>query len=639
MKKLLTMLVATIISMSLLSSTVICTAASSNQSVSSGTALQGQNINVNGCLISERWGESISTYIATNKDGTISTVDAVGHVSVCTYSSDGNLLSSKSIEYELPKFGCFLSGKDYNYIAFGKDNLDESDTAEVIRIVRYDKNFKRIGSISVSNCYTVIPFDAGTPRMAENGDDVILHTSRERYLTEDGLHHQSQLTVIADISTMTVTNNLGKFQDNHVGHSFNQFVLFDNDNYVLLDHGDAYPRSVVLSKGDSAPVDVFDIPGKIGANCTGVCVGGFEASSSSYIAAINTVDHTQITEYDSFEIYGSDITHRNVLLCVLPKSSLNKASVKQITLQKYVGTHASCSAPNIVKITDSKFLVMWNEYDNWDSRVGEFRGMKYVFVNQDGDPISDILYANGLQASSCQPVMAGDGVAWVFSDDGIRYLAFLSANENTSAPPYFDSFISTRSYIAGQFDDVNENAWYGAQQQGAIKTVYELSIMSGSGNRTFNPNGNTKICEAVKMAAIVHNKFCGGEGAFIEGSPWYQVYFDYANENNIFKDTGINAGYTYNNGSNPESSANRRQMAILFYNAAGLSHLEQINNPFNIPDVNSGRDAKIYRLFLAGILSGDQNGKFNGSSNITRAEAAAIVSRIAIPERRIQNLY
>ena len=242
-----------------------------------------------------RWSSTITSYVVNNNGKTISVVEANKVVSVETYDETYKLVAKKSIEYELPLFGGFYSGEKYNYIAFGEDNIEENDAKEVIRIVRYDKSFKRIDSVSVKGgeSYTVGPFDAGSGRMDEYENTLVLHTSRKRYTTEDGLNHQSQLTIIVDTSTMTVTNNMGKFQSNHVSHSFDQYVLFDGSDHVLIDHGDAYPRSIVLSKengGSYSEADIFKIPGEIGANCTGVSLGGFESSSSNYIVAMNTID-------------------------------------------------------------------------------------------------------------------------------------------------------------------------------------------------------------------------------------------------------------------------------------------------------------------------------------------------------------
>jgi hypothetical protein len=37
---------------------------------------------------------------------------------------------------------------------------------------------------------------------------------------------------------MCVLNDMGRFQSNHVSHSFDQNVQFDGSDHVLVDHGD-----------------------------------------------------------------------------------------------------------------------------------------------------------------------------------------------------------------------------------------------------------------------------------------------------------------------------------------------------------------------------------------------------------------
>lgn len=197
----------------------------------------------------DRWADIINSYVYDNGNNTFNVVDCNNkEVTVSTYENNTyNLLNSKTIPCELEKFGGFYAGEKYNYIVFGQNNEEESDSKEVIRIVKYDKDFSRISQASVNDCYTVTPFSHSL-RMAEEDNKLVIHTARTRYLTEDGLHHQSQLTIILDTDKMTVENFLGDFQENHVSHSFNQFVKFDDDTFVLIDHGDAYPRSVVLNK-------------------------------------------------------------------------------------------------------------------------------------------------------------------------------------------------------------------------------------------------------------------------------------------------------------------------------------------------------------------------------------------------------
>lgn len=368
-----------------------------------------------------RWRDTVRSYMIENKDGTISVINGNKDVTIETYDSHYTLLSQNKIPYELPLFGGFYGGKDYHYIAFGQSNEGENNSQEVIRIVRYDKNFKPIDSVSVKGgeSYTVVPFSSAAGRMAQAGDELVFHTSRKRYKTSDGLNHQSQLTMIIDTQTMQVTNDLGRFQKNHVSHSFDQYVLFDNNDHVLLDHGDAYPRSIVLSKesgGDYKEVDLFNIPGAIGANCTGVSIGGFEASSSHYIALMNTIDHSLVKEYTSFHMVGLERDQRDIIISVVPKNNLTNHAVEQITLKQYTGTNKNGSIPHLVKITDNQFMAMWQEYDQLD-RVGD---LQYVMIDGQGKLASEIKSIKHFKLSTNQPVLIGGKVTWYVDTKGMR---------------------------------------------------------------------------------------------------------------------------------------------------------------------------------------------------------------------------
>lgn len=372
-----------------------------------------------------RWKSTVASYLVNNNDGTVSVIEANEDVTIETYNEQYELSGNKSIPYELPLFGSFYSGEKYNYIAFGQDNREEDDNKEVIRIVRYDKSFNRIDSVSIKGgeSYTVEPFDAGAGRMAEAGDTLVFHTSRTRYTTEDKLNHQSQLTIIVNTKTMTVTNDMGKFQENHVSHSFDQYVLFDGSNHVLVDHGDAYPRSIVLNKGNGtsySEVDLFDIPGKIGANTTGVSIGGFEMSAANYIVAMNTIDHSLVKEYTSYEMVGLEKDQRDIILNVLPKTS---TAVNHITLAKYVGTNLIASIPKLVKISDNKMMVLWQEFDK-DNHPGD---LKYVLIDGNGKAIGDI-QTKDFVLSECNPIISGNKIIWYTNSNGNRLFYSIPLN-------------------------------------------------------------------------------------------------------------------------------------------------------------------------------------------------------------------
>lgn len=394
-----------------------------------------------------RWAQNIIQYVYSDDNKTTNIVDVfyepvnkeLGPCSehqhvllVSNYDEDYKLISENKIILELDVFGTFYAGEKYNYVVTGQFNTEEDDNKEVIRVDKYNKKFEKLNTLSIfgKDCSTTLPFYGACGRIEEKGDQLILHTSRERYKHIDGNNHQSQLTIIIDTNTMKVTNSLELFQANHVSHSLDQYVKFDNDEHVLVDHGDAYPRSVVLSKGDGKSyreVDLFDIPGKIGANCTGVSIGGFEISSSNYLVAINSIDHSKVKEYNSYNIVGLDRDQRDIYILSIPKDKLDKNSVKVIRIAKYVDTNKLSSVPKFIKITDNKFLIMWKEYtiEKGETEIIKENNVKYVYIDNKGNQIGEIKEIKNCHLSTTQPMVINNRVVWAvnyYSQQNVYFL-------------------------------------------------------------------------------------------------------------------------------------------------------------------------------------------------------------------------
>ena len=78
-------------------------------------------------------------------------------------------------------------------------------------------------------------------------------------------------------------------------------------------------------------------------------------------------------------------------------------------------------------------------------------------------------------------------------------------------------------------------------------------------------------------------------------------------------------------------------MAYIFASTLPVNELPQINTVKSLPDVNSSTKYQdsIFLLYRAGIITGnDSVGTFAPETNITRAQAAAIITRIALPAER-----
>ena len=187
--------------------------------------------------------------------------------------------------------------------------------------------------------------------------------------------------------------------------------------------------------------------------------------------------------------------------------------------------------------------------------------------------------------------------------------------------PGLVNFQKINNYSQGQFTDVSSGSWYA----GSVQAGYEYGLIKGNSATTFNPLGNMTLSEAITLAARLHSIYSTGKAEFIQGNPWFQVYVDYAIENDIIK----NGDY-----DDYSAKATRAQFAVIFGAAFPESAFVNINNIENgkIPDVagNESYSEAVYRLYNAGILTGnDEYGTFSPNSYIKRSEVAAIVTRMA----------
>lgn len=188
------------------------------------------------------------------------------------------------------------------------------------------------------------------------------------------------------------------------------------------------------------------------------------------------------------------------------------------------------------------------------------------------------------------------------------------------------NFIKVNTYPDGKFTDVPTGEWYAA----SVKNAFELDLVKGESDSRFAPNGSVNIAAAITLACRIHSIYYTGEADFVQGSPWYQVYVDYAVANGI-----IRAGEY----ANMEAKATRVQYAAIMSKALPDSALPAINTVDDgaIPDVttSAAHAADIYKLYRAGILTGgDAKGTFHPQSDIKRSEVAALVTRMADPGLR-----
>ncbi len=195
--------------------------------------------------------------------------------------------------------------------------------------------------------------------------------------------------------------------------------------------------------------------------------------------------------------------------------------------------------------------------------------------------------------------------------------------------PSIENFKERAYYSVNNFLDVNPYAWYSGNQS-VVGAVVRLGIMSGIGAMRFAPDNNITIAELIKMVAVTHSIYENNSIRFVPSALWYQVYVDYAIDKGIINRSEF---------TNLAAYATRAQMAYLFSKAIPGTELAVINTVNTLPDIAKADTYgnEIFFLYSAGVLAGaDVYGTFHPNRSITRAEAAAIITRVALPDTRIR---
>ena len=393
-------------------STAVSAGSFSAFAVAQCVAYSGSNVNAQDYV---QWSDTVKSYLTVCNNGNYMRVQSgaiEGKLLVEYYSSDFEPLSTKLIDNELPIFGAFYDSGNNYYVLSGQENPKQNDSLEVFRITKYDKNWNKIKSCGLYGANTTVPFDAGSARMTHSGDHLLVRTCHEMYKSSDGNNHQSNVTIEVDMPSMTITDSYTGIMNvdyGYVSHSFNQFIKTDGNHIVALDHGDAHPRSAVLVKYNSdfttgkffpsyfeqvSNIDVVTYPEYTSGhyNYTGAAIGGFDVSSSSYIVAQSTVDLDYINTSKTRNVYVSAVSKD------LSINKLNK-------ITSYAEGTDSASAPQLVKINNNSFLLLWSR----DTKVS------CVKLNADGTVNGSIHTFEG-SLSDCQPVIKNGRAVWYVYD-------------------------------------------------------------------------------------------------------------------------------------------------------------------------------------------------------------------------------
>lgn len=202
-------------------------------------------------------------------------------------------------------------------------------------------------------------------------------------------------------------------------------------------------------------------------------------------------------------------------------------------------------------------------------------------------------------------------------------LSLFSCSVCNAKSDYIRNFNKKHTYTQNQFEDVNSE-WFAS----AVQQAYETGLMYGDSETTFNPNGNIDNAAVITIAARLHSIYNSGTDKFDnKTSIWYEPYINYAVSKGIC-DSGIDVNAISTRGFFAGIIGNAIDNSI-------FSHRNVIENGA-LSDVTGWYSNAVYTFYRAGVLSGnDEYGTFAPEASITRAEVAAILSRIVKPSARI----
>ena len=358
------------------------------------------------------WSDVINSYLLETKNGLVRVQAGAinGKLLVENYNDNYKVESTTSVSLELPLFGSVATDGENYYVLTGKKNTECSDSAEVYRITKYNSEWKKLGSDSLYGANTTVPFDAGSARMVVDGDDLYVRTCHKMYSG-----HQANVTMKFDTNSMKISKSYTEVAfspTGYVSHSFNQFLGIDGDSFIGIDHGDAYERAICLNKCKSdfdavndgyfwfdsdygTYVSLMDIPGNVGDNYTGVEIGGFGISKSTYIVAGNKVDD-----------FNDKKSVSNVFVTYVDKDLQSKPTVVKLT--NYKKSDTNVSTPQMVQISSDRFIVLW-----------ESSGIvNYVLIDGKGNKKTKIYQMKG-SLSDCQPIVYNGYVTWYTWKDSL----------------------------------------------------------------------------------------------------------------------------------------------------------------------------------------------------------------------------
>ena len=373
------------------------------------------------------WANVANSALLAGENGTLIRVEAMdpypAETVVEVYDAGFRLLSARTVPWELSYYGGFFAGEDAYYCLYGQKNPDHDDGTEVIRVVKYSKDWERLGAASFYGGNTAVPFDVGRSRFAEADGMLYLLTSRDTYPV-DRKNQQSGLLLAIRERDMTVTWSSAARSPGEKGcviKSYDQFILTaENGDLITLElspgnlssgkEGGLYLTRYAGAAGAEVPGEPEETILRrliTGANYTGVSLGGFAESDRCYLAVMNA-DGT-----------NNGSAFRDIAVCAIDKNTFSNRIIWITDEYSNNWEVGGCSAPHLVQFSGDRFLVLWNDTAPAIGSTIDVRyqaDLRYVWLDGSGEPVSEIGTGMG-HLSDCVPLSLDGSAVWYTTAD------------------------------------------------------------------------------------------------------------------------------------------------------------------------------------------------------------------------------
>ncbi len=583
-----------------------------------------------GMGFSDAHAKPLTNYVYANETGGVTRVTSYYDSSefvVEEYNENLELQAKKTFEHGFAFWGGFYAGATYNFVVVGNENKEADDNRVVVRVLKYDKGWNLLGSADLKGINTVRPFGAGSLRCAEADDILYIHTSHVMYRDDDGPNHQANMTISLRESTMELLGGNCRITNNstgYVSHSFNQFVLVDQeDHLVTLDHGDAYPRSFMLthydtpaSQGVYADFSAWDnvvgtltrdkfaeFPGSLGANGTGARMYSFVETDTGYLAVFDY--KTTFQEAGETYLYYYD-------------KAAEKGEMRKL------GNGKNCTNAHFVPDGSGGGYLLWTNLEKNDVGRTIFTNVNWTHYDNEGN-LGKIYTSRDGFLTTCVPALYHGKLVWTAATEKAwkepsKFLFFsIDQNNQFHVTSYHQG---EEAPTVGGFRDVHENDFFAD----AVKWAVEEGITTGTEKNYFSPKMNCTRGQAVaflwRAAGKPDPQSTNTGFTDVKAGFYYETAVQWAVEQ------GITIGTSADKFS-PNAVCTRAQIVTLLHRAAGEPAPAGDSAGFTDVKAGSYYETAVKWAVEQGITVGTAADKFSPNVNCTRGQIVTFLYRNA----------